>query len=147
MPSNVPLANGCFLAGGATKELWDATNSALTWVEQRDAKLLGSSFFSIGQKAGTLSMILKGRARAAAAELSKRSKAARETLRGKRTLTKPQRKAYEAEIFRMKDRSYWLEVAAKAHCGDRMARQSMVRSKVPSLTTKPPGKTSRAPAK
>lgn len=147
MPSDRSRENGCFLAGGTTKELWDATNSALTWVEQGDAKLLGSSFFYIGQKAGALSMVLKGRARAAAAELSKRSKATRETLRGKRTLTKPQRKAYEAEIFRMKDRSYWLEVAAKAHCGDRMARQSMVRSEVPSLTTKPHGKNSKAPAK
>lgn len=133
---NDERANACFQAGAQTKDLHDATNSALTWAEYGDAKALGNSFWYISTHAGTLTRVLKDKARGAAAELSKRAKDLSRVLKGKKKLSEPEKKAYEGEIFRMKDRSYWLEVAAKAQCGDRRSRESLGRFKVPALTEK-----------
>lgn len=133
---NDEIKNACFQAGARTKELFDATNSALSWAEYKDAKALGHSFWYISTHAGTLTTILKNEARGAAAELSKRAKDLSKGLKGKKTLSEAQQKAYEDEIFRMKDRSYWLEVAAKAQCGDPRSRESLKRFKVPALTVK-----------
>lgn len=133
---NNERANACFQAGVQTKDLHDATNSALSWAEYRDAKELGHTFWYISTHAGTLTTLLKDGARGAAAELSKRAKDLSKTLKGKKTLSKSEQKAYEEEIFRMKDRSYWLEVAAKAQCGDSRSRRSLRRFKIPALTGK-----------
>lgn len=129
-------ANACFRAGVQTKELHDATNGALSWAEYGHAKELGHSFWYISTHAGTLTRILKDRARGAAAELSKRAKDLSKALKGKRKLSEPEKKTYKGEISRMKDRSYWLEVAAKAQCGDLISRQSLERFKIPALAGK-----------
>lgn len=133
---NDERANGCFQAGVRTKDLHDATNSALTWAEYRDAKQLGHTFWYISTHAGTLTTVLKDGARGAAAELSKHAKDLSKALKGKKTLSKAEQKVYEAEIFRMKDRSYWLETAAKAQCGDPHSRYSLKRFKIPALVGK-----------
>lgn len=109
----------CFRAGVKTKEINDTVVSAITWLEYRDSKLAASTFWRLGQEAGTLSTLLDGSARQKARELAAGARELEKTAKGmKGLIPKPEAKKLMSKLLQLKDK-YNLSKDAEAHCTGR----------------------------
>lgn len=116
-------AHDCFVAGVKTKEINDTVVSAITWLEYRDAKLSASTFWKLGQEAGTLSTLLSGTARQKARELAASARDLGKIVNGMKGLI-PKKKANEmmSRLLKLKDK-YNLSKDAAAYCTGRRPKK------------------------
>lgn len=106
----------CFRAGIKTKEINDTVGSAINWLEYRDAKLAASTFWRLGQEAGTLSTLLDGAARQKARELAAGARDLEKTVKGMKALIpKPEAKKLMTRLLALKDK-YNLSKDAEVYC-------------------------------
>lgn len=117
-------AQDCFLAGVKTEEINDAVVSAITWLEYQDAKLAASTFWRLGQHAGSLSTLLGGAARQKARELAAGARELEKTAKGMKGLI-PKKKASEmlSRLLKLKDK-YNLSKDAAAYCTGRKPKKA-----------------------
>lgn len=121
---NKDRALDCFRAGVKTNEISGTVVSAITWLEYRDAKLAASTFWRLGQEAGTLSTLLGGTARHKARELAAGARELQKTVKGMKSLI-PKKKAKEmmSRLLQLKDK-YNLSKDAEVYCTGRKPRVS-----------------------